>query len=261
MEYYRHTYASSKMWQGEPLKNKIIIVYCEQGYGDIIQFIRFVPILQTKECKVILHCPLDLHPLMPYVCNVDLIDKDNPNLPIHDYHVLSMNLPFLLLHGAACPYIHINKKADIGEGFKIGIAWEGNPEHENSMNRDCPLKYFKPLFDIAKIFSLQKNIHNHKLLESCELFDLFGIQINTFIDTVELINAVNLVVTVDTSILHLAGALNKPTYALLSNQADARWGTIENKTFWYPSVKLFRQTNEGWKPLLDKVAEQVRKLI
>lgn len=245
------------MWQGEPLENKIIIVYCEQGYGDIIQFLRFVPIL--KECKVILHCPLALHPIIPYICNVELIDKDNPNLPTHDYHVLSMDLPFLLKQGVACPYIHFDKKADIDESFKIGIAWEGNPEHENTINRNCPLKHFKPLFNIAQIFSLQKNIHNHKLLESCESFDLFGIHINTFLDTIMLINAVDLVVTVDTCILHLAGALNKPTYGLLSKQHDARWGDLE-RTVWYPSVKLFRQ-NEKWELLLEKVAEDIKKLI
>lgn len=259
MEYYRNVYKNSKMWDGKTnLKNKTVCVYCEQGLGDIIQLLRYIPTLKELGCKIILHCPEALHCLIPYLCNdIDLIDKDNPNLPKHDFHVLTMSLPFLVRKCKSCPYLNIKEKADLTthEGFKIGICWEGGPLYEKNYARNCPLINFKPIHDLPGVclFSLKKEFHDQQLLLGCDDFVVYGININNFIDTASLINAVDLVISVDTSIVHLSGAMNKPTWLLLSDDCDPRW--IIN---WYPSVRLFYQQSD-WGSLLKDVSSEIIK--
>lgn len=257
MEYYRSVYKNSVMWNGKSdLKDKTVCVYCEQGIGDIIQLLRYIPVIKELGCKIILHCPQILHCLIPYVCNdIQLIDKNDPNIPKHDFHILTMSLPFFVKKSKSCPYINIKEKVDISsyKGFKIGICWEGGPLYEKNSARNCPLINFKSLHDLPDVclFSLKKEFHDQNLLLGCENFFVYGININNFVDTASLINSVDLVVSVDTSVLHLAGAMNKPTFALLSNEHDPRW--IIN---WYPSVKLFFQ-KENWSKLLDEISFEI----
>ena len=257
MTYYKNTYKNSKMWNGKtPIKNKTIIVYCQQGLGDTIQLLRYIPELKNLGCKVILHCQKELHCLIPYLCSdIIVIDKDDPNIPPHDYHILTMSLPFVVKKSKPLPYINIKEKADLSshEGYKIGVCWEGGPLYEKNNVRNCPLINFKSIHDLPGIclFSLKKEFHDQNLLVGCDDFVIFGIQINDFIDTASLINAVDLVISVDTAILHLAGAMNKPTFGLLSNDSDPRW--IIN---WYPSVRLFRQEDD-WKSLIDKISAEI----
>lgn len=248
MEYYRHIYHLSPRWDGKSsLKGKKVIVYCEQGFGDIIQFLRYLPNLEKHNCDIVLNCPKALHPIVSY----DVIDKDGSTLPKHDYHILSLSLPFLL-HSQMnnIPYIKYSHKADLEEhknNVKIGIAWEGSLANPNNINRCCPLKYFKPLLgkDVS-LFMLHNSINMPKLTEGVE-FDIFGIPINDFGDTASLINALDFVVSVDTAILHLAGAMGVKTYGLLGSNPDPRWA-ISN---WYDSVRLIR-TND-WEDSINNV--------
>lgn len=241
MEYFKHVYRHSEHWHPEkgPLDGKTVIVYGEQGFGDIIQFARYIPLLLERKCKVVFHCPEALHRL--FAClNVELLDKNNPVLPSHDYHILSMSLPFVLQQKNTTkhPYLKVDDVADLGpEPKKIGICWESGPTFTE---RDCPLRHFRVLGQNAKLIMLQKEIRRASLLDDCDDMDFFGYELKDFYDTAKVINAVDVVVTVDTSVLHLAGALGKSTYGLLNFEHDARWDVEP----WYPSVTLVKLRNQ-----------------
>lgn len=242
MAYYRDTYSESRRWNGaETIKDKTVIVYCEQGYGDAIQFVRYVPLLKEQCGKVILHCRTDLHRLFKQF-GVQLLDREDPNIPEHDYHVLSMSLPFVLNKiDVIAPYIKMDEKVELPEHqnfIKIGIAWEGNPEHSNADERNCPLKFFRALqTDKTKLFMIQKQAHSSSLVADATDMELFGAELNDFYDTAKLINSMDFVVAVDTSVLHLSAAMGKPTFGLLSNRHDPRWGVLH----WYEDLVLIKQ--------------------
>jgi hypothetical protein len=242
MEHYKHVYKESQVWTPDEgsLDGKTVIVYGEQGYGDIIQFARYLPLLRERGASVVYHCPKVMHQLFGLDIggwqDIGLLDKDNPELPPHDYHILSMSLPFVLgqQRTTEFPYLKVEETADLGDESedvkKIGICWEGGP---NNPDRNCPLEYFKALeCPYTKLIMLQKDITDLSLLERCDDMDLYGHEINNFYDTAKIINSLDMVITVDTAVLHLAGALNKLTYAILNLEHDSRWD-IET---WYPSV-------------------------
>ena len=243
MEYYREVYKNSERWNSSTsLEGKKIIVYGEQGNGDIIQFARYLKCLKKCGCHITLHAPLSLERLLMPLVDAYL-DKDEYILPEHDFHIPSMSLPFALkiIH-VEVPYLNVPKQGQIDswEGLRIGIAWEGNPMHSNSASRNCPLKYFKFLGSYGKIYSLQKTIHNEDLLLDTTDMDLYGSDFNDYADTANFLAHMDFVVSVDTSVLHLAGAMGKLTYGLLSDPCDGRWDVA-----WYPSVTLIRQESPG----------------
>jgi ADP-heptose:LPS heptosyltransferase len=252
MASYKVMYANSKHWDGEELlQDKRVIVYCEQGLGDIIQFSRYFKPLRERGCYLIAHCPKDLHRLLQNEADEFLDKAEGVEPPPHDLHVLSMSLPFLLKvvsEDNSRQYLSVPEMEDLGEHtgkFKIGIAWEGSGNHPNNAERCCPLRYFAQLAEMpnTSVFMLHKDIENLKLVEGCEEMALYGVAIEDFYDTAKLINALDLVITVDTSILHLAGALGKKTYGLLAYRKDPRW----SYGHWYDSVTLIKQKQpEDW---------------
>jgi hypothetical protein len=251
MEYYNHVYRDSKRWQGEPLDGKRVVVYCEQGFGDIIQMARYFKYL--KPAHVTLHCPMPLIALLEGAEGVDaVVPKEFEELPDHDYHTLSLSLPFLFPDPGNKPYLS-EKTLDLAEvpGFKVGIAWEGSPSHAQNLERSCPLKHFRKLQrEGVSLFMLQPTQHVLSLVEGCDDMDLFGFPIEDFRTTAWLINAMDVVVSVDTAVLHLAGALGKRAYGLLCANHDKRW--LVNK--WYDSVELWRQPTPGdWEGLFDSL--------
>lgn len=249
MEYYRHVYENSKRWRGEHLKDKHIIVYMEQGFGDVIQFLRYIPILKKqRECKITLHCPEELHSLIEEQdWSVSLLRKETPVLPDHDYHVLSFDLPFLLNEFMPQePYLKTSGAEELPEGYvNIGICWESGPTFPK---RNCHLKYFKSIEELPKVrlYSLQHQIRDQELIKECEDMELYGVEIEDFKGTAKLMNSLDLIISVDTAVLHLAGAMGKKTYGLLCEEADARW-----KFEWYPSIT----TSQDW----DALFEEIRK--
>lgn len=245
MEFYKFVYQHSTHWMPNngSLDGKTIIVYGEQGFGDIIQFARYIPVLKSTGCKVIFACPKELHRL--FAClEVELIDKENPELPPHDFHILSFSLPFILgqLRTSTFPYLSAEKEPieKLDNVKDIGICWESG----SNSSKNCPLHYFSTLAcPYIRFFSLQKQITVPDLLTGAEDLELFGSNFEDFYDTAKLINAMDMVITVDTSVLHLAGALNKLTYAILNSEHDSRWD-IEN---WYHSVVLIKiKQKDNW---------------
>lgn len=247
MEYYRRAYKESKRWDGDELDGKRVIVYMEQGYGDQIMFLRFVRFLKAKECHITLHAPKALHRVISTL-GVEVIDKDNPNLPDHDLHILSLSLPFVLQCPIPLePYIQIPEKTELPQGWNIGIAWEGSRDHENNTKRSCPLKHFKKLQkEGVNLFCLLPEIKDQSLLAECEDMDLNGVELTDFYDTAKLINSLDLVVSVDTAALHLSGAMGKAGYGLLNPEVrDHRWDYI-----WYPTMMMLKGT---WEQMFEKV--------
>jgi hypothetical protein len=245
MEYYRHVFKDSKLaaptddWLG-----KRTIIYGEQGFGDIIQFSRYVAYLSRINKDLMFYVPKDLHRI--FSCfGVQMLDKDNPELPDHDYHVLSMDLPFYLPSKITLPdpYIRISETQDLEAGFKhVGIAWEGSPTNAVGGDRNCPLKYFKMLEkEGTRLYSLQKTVHTQELIKGCEDMDLYSVDLEDFYETAKLVASLDMVVTIDTSVAHLAGAMGKPTYLLLSTERDFRWDTKG----WYNSMVCIRMKDRG----------------
>lgn len=272
MEYYREVYKDSPRWNGaEPVGNKHIIVYCEQGLGDQIQFARYVPALSSRgTCDITLHCSSELLRLFQteMLTAVRVLDRDDPELPRHDFHITSMSLPFALQEfDVPCDYLTVmnrHQAVEKDDTYKIGIAWEGNPDHSNNDERSCPLRYFGILEEAlrsspkpVKFFSIQKECHDPRYLEGAESLEIYGVKLGDMLDTARLINSMDAVVCVDTALLHLAGTLKKPTWALLSHRCDPRWAVKQ----WYDTVTLVRQPSyNDWSWVLTEVATHLGEI-
>lgn len=276
LKVWKTLYDPAKKWTGQPLDGKTIIVHGEQGHGDTIQFFRYIQYL--KNAHVILHCSGDLVDI--FAGHVDEIYTDEPSettteqLPAHDYHCSILSLPYLLKMKEAPAFpLKIDKSINLdrySDSLKIGIVWAGNPQHPNDANRSCRLSYFQEIHDIpgVKLFSLVKDTRpriyrfGHEPIdltegsEDMKIVDMAPLM-NTFGNTAEIINSLDLVITVDTSVLHLAGSMGKPTWALLPWICDWRWGSGE-ETIWYPSVRIFRQPSKGdWQSVFSHLKKEI----
>jgi len=257
MEYYRDMYKHSPRWDGSGvLFKKRVIVYCEQGLGDIIYAARYFEAMRATGCRLYLHAQAELENLFLSQGYIDqFIHKGADEIPEHDLHTLSLSLPFLL-EGSQChfPYIHVREcNEDITneykDFFKIGITWEG-------WTRQLHLKHFKQLTKNPKVklFMVQKEIRNESLLDECEDLELLGTEINDMLDTAKLINSMDLMISIDTSTLHLAGALNKKTFGLIEQNGDPRWEAAP----WYPHVNLYRINKDTVKKAIGNIADYVK---
>lgn len=278
--YFKSNYNQEKRWiKGNDLNNKKLTIYCEQGRGDFLQFLRYVPEITKKynNVKISFHVESILHEVL----------KDNGYQNIseeiveHDYHCSIMSLPYLLDIDVEkfdnSPYLKVSKKADFSSDdykgkIKIGIAWAGNPQHPNDINRSVALNNFKPIYNLpnVKLFSLQKDIRNRAYWNRPEAIDLtadandmkivdMAEYITNFQDTAAIINELDLIISADTGIIHLAGALGKETWVLIPFNPDWRWGFEGNDTFWYPTLKLYRQKERySWKEPFQEIAEAIK---
>lgn len=277
-------YDPKKKWKGQSLENKKILVHGEQGFGDIIQFFRYVKFLKQKNAYVILHCHENLAVLLKdYVDEiyvVDPLDVQTDSLPNHHYHCPVLSLPHLLnIKASNIPdfCLNVKEKVDMSDYsglLKIGIVWAGNPQHPNDSNRSCQLNNFSKIHDLpnVKLFSLVKDVRPRMYRNQSEPVDLIeGTEdmkivdmsplMNTFYDTAVIINSLDLVITVDTSILHLAGSMGKKTWAALPYNCDWRWSQKGESSVWYPSLKLFRQPTPGdWTSVFNEMLESLKTI-
>ncbi len=269
-----------KRWQGEEIKDKTLYVYSDQGFGDAIQFVRLLKSAKPKVGKITLEVQIELLSLLK---NLDFIDKAVPTRPdfsatsSYDYQIPLMSLPNALKISEEnipndVPYIFADKEKserwkallDTGEKMKIGIAWRGNPTYGKNHIRSANVKFFKDLFTIknAVFFSLQKDIleREREFLLANEVVDMSE-HLRDFSETAAIIDNMDLIITTDTVIPHLAGALGKPVWTLLAKIPDWRWGLQGDKSPWYPTMKLFRQKEmRDWKNLFADVYDELKKL-
>jgi Flp pilus assembly protein TadD len=254
-------------WTGDDLAGRRILLYGEQGQGDTIHFLRYVPAVAAKAAGVGVYCHPSLTGIAAAVDGVGHVAAFGETPPPFDCYAPLMSLPLLLgMTGIdaipPAPYVAPVPAAALpGNGKKprVGLAWAGNPEHEDDASRSCPLAAMKPLIETAGIdfFSLQvgdaaAEIDAENLTGA--ITDL-GRSFKTFADTARAIQALDLVISVDTAVAHLAGAMGRPVWLMLPRVPDWRWFAEGAATPWYPSMRLCRQTDDGgWPPVVRDLA-------
>lgn len=248
------------LWLGaEKIDGKSLLIHSEQGLGDTIHFSRYVSHLKLMGARVILEVQPELSTLMDQLPGVDSIVPRGSSHPKFDYHCPLMSVPYALKawdNKTTVPYLHVNRtKSDHWRSLmnmlttkpKVGLVWCGNPEHKNDHNRSIKLSMLEPLLenDICWI-NLQKGI----LETDREILNIRGVHdfmsnVVDFSDTAAIIDNLDLVITVDTSVAHLAGAIGKPVWVLIPFIPDFRWMWDVKETHWYPHMRLFRQHKPG----------------
>jgi Flp pilus assembly protein TadD len=264
------------LWDGSPLDGRTILLWGEQGLGDAIQFARYAPLVQARGGRVVLECLNIVRELFQGLVGVDQVVAEGPEPPAFDVHAPLMSLPFLLgttrtSVPATVPYLTADPQrvacwrqqlAEV-KGFRVGIVWQGNPYHKWDRHRSVPLWRFAALADRpgVTLVSLQKGPG----VEQLEGFSRFRVVVpetepmgepGSFADTAALIANLDLVVTVDTAVAHLAGALGTPVWVALSALSDWRWLRDRDDSPWYPTMRLFRQPKLGdWDSVFDRLAK------
>jgi protein O-GlcNAc transferase len=272
------------LWDGSNLGGDRILIYSEQGYGDTIQFIRYISLVKACGGQVIFACPQPLIGLLKTVKDIQLLVDTYDRLPQVSYRIPLMSLPHifgtdLASIPAQVPYLsppiqptppiyptHPNQKLEPPKtGQKrVGLVWASKPGHFTANKRSCPFAILQSLLELQEIsfYSLQKDIPT---AES----DLFHTQreaivdlrdrINDFSDTARLIDQMDLVISVDTAVAHLAGALGKPVWVMLPFVSDWRWLLEREDSPWYPTMRLFRQQQIGdWEGVIQRVKIALR---
>jgi len=263
-------------WRGEPLNGARILLHAEQGLGDSMQFLRYVPLVHAAGGRVILNVPRALHRLAARLSGVDTLTVDDEPLPPFDWHCPLMSLPLAFRTTldsipAQIPYLTVPEEArqtlDDLHGPKreprIGLVWSGNPRCTEDQIRSLSLSNFTPLFNLPglRFFSLQMGAAAAQLRAIDAPVTDLSPAIGDMADTAALIMGLDLIITVDTSVAHLAGALGKPTWTLIPFAPDWRWLTEREDSPWYPTMRLFRQDAFGdWESVIHKVRARLAAL-
>lgn len=270
---------SRTRWHGEPLGGDPLVIKVEQGIGDMLQFVRLLPELAARGIHVVLECQPSLRRLLENADGIaELREAGPPSQKDGEWQASLLSLPGILGISAdtipsAVPYLKVPEK-DIeawrerlkaDRGYRVGIAWSGNPQHMNDANRSCPLACFAPLFEVqgASFYSLQPGGGSALQSEPAakRVIDLTD-SIGDFADTAALLMNMDLVISVDTSVAHLAGALAKPVWTLLPFAPDWRWQTQRADSPWYPSMRLFRQHKpRSWQEPVQEAAQALAENI
>ena len=282
LEHLKRTFQQGTKWKAEPLEGKIVFVYTEQGFGDTIQFVRYLPVIKKLGGKVIFEVRQPLLRLIETFKGYDRLvtygqNEDVSAMNRFDYHVPLLSLPGLFnttLENipSASPYLSVDKKIlrmwqtriASNELIKVGIVWAGSSTHKKDHMRSIRLSDFRALTDIkgVKLFSLQKEKHAKWTdIDPGEVVDIdLGVDILDFADTAAIIENLDLVISVDTSVAHLAGALGKEVWTLLPFSPDWRWMLNRSDSPWYPTMRLFRQPSVcDWKSVLQEVRKALVK--
>ncbi|HEY1709106.1 MAG TPA: tetratricopeptide repeat protein [Rhizomicrobium sp.] len=262
-------------WRGEALAGRKLLVFCEQGYGDAIQFIRFVPLPQARGAQITVLADRRLHALLGGAVT-DVSFTDSVGDARFDFQIALMSVPRVLgttpaTVPANAPYLAVDPaRADVwrarlgNDGFKVGLCWQGNPAGAVDRGRSLPLAELAPLARVpgVRLISLQK-IHGleqfHKRPRGMSIETPghdFDDGRDAFVDTAAMMLHLDLVITSDTAIAHLAGALGRPVWTALKHVPDWRWLLGRSDTPWYPTMRLFRQPRAGdWAAVVRAMTE------
>jgi tetratricopeptide (TPR) repeat protein len=277
---YPHHYEDPR-WEGAAFKGKRLLVHDEQGLGDTLQFIRFLPYVKALGGTVIFESRKPLLKLLTGFPGIDeLVQRSAGAKRAVDFDMFIplMSLPALfgttlLTLPSQVPYLYANPKAgeawrDRLEGgdMKVGIVWSGNPGHANDQNRSCSLELFRPLANIggAKLIGLQAGAAADQAENTAYplVLENIGKEFADFTDTAATIEALDLVISVDTAVAHLAGAMGKPVWLMLPCLPDWRWLMDREDSPWYPTMRLFRQPKPGdWPTVIDQIRDSLKQLV
>ncbi|MBF0310001.1 MAG: tetratricopeptide repeat protein [Magnetococcales bacterium] len=263
-------------WQGESLSGKSLLMVPEQGFGDQIQLCRYAPLLKRRGVtQLTLACPACLQRLFQSLAGTDrLVIDDGKPLPVHDYWVFSGDLPGLLgstleAIPATLPYLRPpGGPSFLPEGrFRVGVVWKGNANHLNDASRSLPgLSTLTPLWSVTGVtfVSLQKGAGEEEIAAFEHPLVAMGERLTDFADTAEVVAQLDLVISVDTAVVHLSGALGKRCWVMLPAwSCDFRWMRGRADSPWYPEVlRLFRQKEpDDWAGVVAEVTAALRKLV
>jgi tetratricopeptide (TPR) repeat protein len=268
---------SQPMWLGQTdISGKTILIYADEGMGDAIQLARYVPMVAARGARVILAVHAALVPLLAGVEGASHCVANNSidAIPSFDTYcpMLSLPLAFETQLGtipAKIPYLPSpaedrvrawnDRFAPHGK-LRVGLAWAGNPDHSNDVNRSIPLRALSRILDIDATFvSLQKDLRpgDRSILEQYKIVDPTA-DLTDFAETAALLFCLDLVISADTSVAHLAGALGRPAWLLLPHTPDYRWLLDRDDSPWYPSLRLFRQSERrDWSEVLARIRDEL----
>jgi tetratricopeptide (TPR) repeat protein len=264
-------------WQGESLAGRHIYVQAEQGFGDTLQFARYLPMLAERAGAVTFVLHKELLGLMRANLPGVTVLGDRGASAAADCEAALVSLPWLFRTRyetipALVPYLHApaehgvrwRQRLGVLKAFKVGIAWAGNPSHANDFRRSLALETLAPLFSVpgASFVSLQVGPRAADLDPDHRSIVNPSSEITDFSDSAGIVAALDLVITVDSAVAHLAGALGKPTWVLLPDVSDWRWLLQREDNPWYPTMRLFRQQPDGlWPPVIERVAAELAAII
>jgi hypothetical protein len=268
-------------WDGRPIPDKTLLIHTEQGAGDAIQFARYLPLAAQRCKKLILVCRGDLIPLFATLPGVAQI-REAGTITVSEFDTYLPLLSLPRVFGTTLetipgevPYLDIQtirrRKADgasatllsRSSAFKVGLVWAGSPTYKNDRHRSCPLREWIPVLQSpgVEFYSLQKGPQREELAQlpaDLQVQDLDP-HIQDYGDTARLLDQLDLIITVDTSVAHLAGALGKSVWTLLPYVPDWRWRLDGETTPWYPTMRLFRQTSAGdWAGVFERVTRELQ---
>ncbi|MGZ3241661.1 MAG: tetratricopeptide repeat protein, partial [Burkholderiaceae bacterium] len=265
-------------WQGENLAGKTILVWGERGFGDEIQFVRYLPSLKAMGARVVFECREELFDLFAAanLCDSLIVRKLNAEITERiDYQIPLLSVPARLNakentdhcdnnYLSADPRLIQQWKERLQEDFayRVGLVWAGNPQHKNDHNRSASLPLYRPFTSVAgsSFYSLQKD-GDAGMATQMGIVD-YSAKLQSFSDTAALISNLDLVICVDTSVAHLAGALGKKVWLLLPFDPDWRWGLSGEQTAWYAGMTLFRQSApRDWEALITTVKKALEQTV
>ena len=269
---------SQPLWKGEPLEGSRILLHAEQGMGDTLQFVRYVPLVAARGAKVVLEVQPRLHRLLTQAPGATEIICRGEALPEFDLQCPLLSLPLatgteLNTIPAQIPYLYPDpaqaekwRQRLSGDSLRIGLAWAGNPLHPHEFWRSIPLEQLAPITKLegATFYSLQMGAPADQLKRwksQARVIDLQDEQ-KDFADTAAIVANLDLVISIDTAVAHLAGAMGKPVWIVLCKAADWRWMLEREDSPWYPTARLFRQSTMGnWQAVVIAIEHELRKLI
>jgi tetratricopeptide (TPR) repeat protein len=268
-------------WDGAPLEGRTLLIHCEQGLGDTLQFIRYVKMLESRGGEIIVAAQATLIPLLAQSGYPRLVDREK-SLPAFDVHAPLLNMPRVfrtLLNTVPreMPYLAAEPgriarwraRLEPYHGLKVGIAWRGDKGYRFDRVRSIPLESFAPLAQVpgVRLISLQKGAGSEQIAAVADRFAVIDLgpafdQVGgAFLDTAAVMKNLDLVVTCDTAIGHLAGALGVPVWTALPQPSDWRWMLDRTDSPWYPTMRLFRQSRPGdWDDVFGRLQVELAKV-
>jgi tetratricopeptide (TPR) repeat protein len=274
-------YAASPQptWDGSPLNGRTILLRAEQGFGDTIQFVRYAGLVQQRGGRVLVEVQPRLRSLVATCPSIEQVVCRCDPLPPFDVQALLLSLPSIFgttleTIPSAVPYLaadptlveHWRHELGTVPGFKVGIVWQGQPATIMDWLRSVPLQQFAPLAGIegVQLISLQVGAGCEQLSKIPFAVTDLGSRFNSdsFADVAAAIKNLDLLITVDTAVAHLAGALGAPVWVAIGFSPDWRWLLGRGDSPWYPTIRLFRQLEPGqWGPVFQRMAAELRNLI
>ena len=265
-------------WRGEEIAGKTILLHPEQGLGDTLQFCRYAPLVAARGARVILEVQKPLRAIAASLAGPAQIVTSGETLPPFDWHCPLLSLPLafatrLETLPASVPYLHPAAAAVALWAEKlrplrrprVGLAWSGRAQHKNDYLRSTSLKTLASIFDAGATFVVaQKDIRPEDAAIIAARGDIldFGDALNDFTDTAAMMANLDLVIAVDTSVAHLAGALGRPLWVLLPHTPDWRWLVDRDDSPWYPSARLFRQdATRDWTTVVARARDALAALV